>query len=322
MNVKKKLVVCILTISLIMQSQYYSIVTADDSKNNKQIKIEASLERNKNELNNNEQNIDSKDSSDQAVITNSYYMQQKNMIDSMNDLQITTTIPKDAMSFNMTHQLKTHLYEELKKLASSHNIGSGITNTYTIEEALDLLIDKLDNQMSDLDQSVPKEMIAAVLFREIICYDVFDKYGDGNWAKTMGISQISVQGVRFNDYIISNKENGIPEHLKISDDEIGEMLEDDFYNVDFAADALKARAYINDIDLSTTSQSEIEQIFAEYNGYEGQIPFISEMACKLGLDIRMPEIGLVQYKDTYGIQTYQYYEQFKAYYDAIGKIHM
>jgi hypothetical protein len=90
---------------------------------------------------------------------------------------------------------------------------------------------------------VPKEMIASVLFREIICYDVFDKYGDGRWTKTLGISQISVEGARFNDQIISKKENNILKYSNFTDKEMSEMLKDDLMNVQFAAEALKARAY-------------------------------------------------------------------------------
>jgi hypothetical protein len=235
-------------------------------------------------------------------------------------IKIQTTLPKEAMNFVHKLELKKKLCKRLFEISLSQGIGSGITNTYSVEEAVDLLVDKLDNELDVSSCEVPKEMIASVLFREIICYDVFDKYGDGKWAKTLGISQISVDGARINDQIISKKENTSPKYSDFTDNEMSEMLTDDFQNVQFAAEALKSRAYLMDINIKTNDQWEREEILAEYNGYEGQIPFVSELAVKIGLDIRLPEIGLVQYKETYGKETYKYLEEFKAYYEATNKI--
>jgi len=223
------------------------------------------------------------------------------------------------MEFVHKLELKKKLCEKLFEISLSQGIGSGITNTYSVEEAVDLIVNKLDDELNNYNYGVPKEMISSVLFREIICYDVFDKYGDGRWAKTLGISQISVEGVRINDNIISKKENKLLKYSNFTDKEISAMLKDDFMNVQFAAEALKARAYLKNIYIKTDKQWEIEEILAEYNGYEGQIPFVSQLADKIGLDIRLPEIGLVQYKDTYGKETYKYLEAFKAYYEALAK---
>jgi hypothetical protein len=239
---------------------------------------------------------------------------------SSESIKIQTTLPKEAMNFVHKLELKKKLCKRLFEISLSQGIGSGITNTYSVEEAVDLLVDKLDNELDVSSCEVPKEMIASVLFREIICYDVFDKYGDGKWAKTLGISQISVDGARINDRIISKKENTSPKYSGFTDNELAKMLTDDFQNVQFAAEALKSRAYLMDMDIKTNDQWEREEILAEYNGYEGQIPFVSELAVKIGLDIRLPEIGLVQYKETYGKETYKYLEEFKAYYEAINKI--
>ncbi|HOV27459.1 MAG TPA: hypothetical protein PK566_14035 [Pseudobacteroides sp.] len=233
---------------------------------------------------------------------------------------VNASLPKEAMDFVHKLELKKELCEILYELSLSQGIGSGITNTYSVEEAVELIVDKLDDELNKSYYDVPKEMIASVLFREIICYDVFDKYGDGRWTKTLGISQISVEGARFNDQIISKKENKLLKYSNFTDKEMSEMLKDDLMNVQFAAEALKARAYLKNIYIKTDKQWEIEEILAEYNGYEGQIPFVSRFADKIGLDIRLPEIGLVQYKDTYGRETYKYLEAFKAYYEAVAKI--
>ncbi|KNY26734.1 hypothetical protein [Pseudobacteroides cellulosolvens] len=243
--------------------------------------------------------------------------QESTFEDKFEGIKVETALPKEAMDFVHKLELKKKLCESLFEISLSQGIGSGITNTYSVEEAVDLIVNKLDNELDVSNCGVPKEMISSVLFREIICYDVFDKYGDGKWAKTLGISQISVDGARINDQILSKKENRLPKYSNFTDEEMSVMLKDDLLNVQFAAEALKARAYLKNIYIRTHNQWEIEEILAEYNGYEGQIPFVSQLAVKIGLDIRLPEIGLVQYKDTYGKETYKYLEAFKAYYEAL-----
>lgn len=304
MKGRMKYIATVLVVVILLQAQCFNTVVAKDriaSEDNNVI------------TNSKMMSIDSRTGKFRAPDGN----QESTLEDKFEGIKVETALPKEAMDFVHKLELKKKLCESLFEISLSQGIGSGITNTYSVEEAVDLIVNKLDNELDISNCGVPKEIISSVLFREIICYDVFDKYGDGKWAKTLGISQISVDGARINDQILSKKENRLPKYSNFTDEEMSVMLKDDLLNVQFAAEALKARAYLKNIYIKTRNQSEIEEILAEYNGYEGQIPFVSQLAVKIGLDIRLPEIGLVQYKDTYGKETYKYLEAFKAYYEAI-----
>lgn len=306
MNGRMKYIATVLVVAILLQAQCINTVVAKE-----RIAIEDN-----NTISNNEIPISESGKKELKEPEESI----KNTLENKPEgIIVKTSLPKEAMEFVHKLELKKKLCEKLFEISLSQGIGSGITNTYSVEEAVDLIVNKLDDELNNYNYGVPKEMISSVLFREIICYDVFDKYGDGRWAKTLGISQISVEGVRINDNIISKKENKLLKYSNFTDKEISAMLKDDFMNVQFAAEALKARAYLKNIYIKTDKQWEIEEILAEYNGYEGQIPFVSQLADKIGLDIRLPEIGLVQYKDTYGKETYKYLEAFKAYYEALAK---
>ncbi len=304
MKGRMKYIATVLVVVILLQSQYFNTVVAKE-----RIAIED------NKVNTNSKMISSDSRTDKFRAPDGN--QESTLEDKFEGIKVETALPKEAMDFVHKLELKKKLCESLFEISLSQGIGSGITNTYSVEEAVDLIVNKLDNELDISNCGVPKEMISSVLFREIICYDVFDKYGDGKWAKTMGISQISVDGARINDQILSKKENRLPKYSNFTDEEMSVMLKDELLNVQFAAEALKARAYLKNIYIKTHTQWEIEEILAEYNGYEGQIPFVSQLAVKIGLDIRLPEIGLVQYKDTYGKETYKYLEAFKAYYEAI-----
>jgi hypothetical protein len=220
---------------------------------------------------------------------------------------------------NYVPKAQADLLRSLDKISKDKGLGGGITNTYSIKDAMRIILDEQIAEVwrQSLLQGVPKEMIASVLFREIMCYDVFDKYQDGSMGKTVGISQISPEGIRINDSIISTKENKRPKYRDLTDAQLNGLLKDDRQSVEFAALALKARSYMKDISVSPTDEEEIEKVFAEYNGYEGQIPVVTNFGKKLGMDIRMPEFGLVQYKETYGEETYEYCVEFKRYFSLI-----
>lgn len=309
MKGKIKFISTVLIVSILFQLQCFDKVKAKENTTDTKIKV----------ISNNYKKPTNSDIGTRELDTTKE--EQRDISESASEsINLKTTLPKEAMNFVHKLELKKKLCKRLFEISLSQGIGSGITNTYSVEEAVDLLVNKLDSELDNSNCGVPKEMITSVLFREIICYDVFDKYGDGKWAKTLGISQISVNGARINDQIISKKENTPSKYSNCTDEEMATMLTDDLQNVKFAAEALKSRAYLMGLDIQTKNQFEIEEILAEYNGYEGQIPFVSELAVKIGLDIRLPEIGLVQYKETYGKETYKYLEEFKAYYEAILSI--
>lgn len=220
---------------------------------------------------------------------------------------------------NYVPNAQADLIRSLDRISKDKELGGGITNTCTINDAMRIIIDEQIGEVwkqSKL-QGVPKEMIASVIFREIMCYDVFDKYEDGGIGKTIGISQISPEGIRFNDRIISSRENKEPKYRDSTDMQLKEMLKDDRQSVEFAAMALKARSYMKDVPVDPKDEEQIKDVFAEYNGYEGQIPVLTKIGEKLGMDIRMPEFGLVQYKGTYGEETYEYSIQFKWYFSVV-----
>jgi hypothetical protein len=86
---------------------------------------------------------------------------------------------------NYVPKAQADLLRSLDKISKDKGLGGGITNTYSIKDAMRIILDEQITEVwrQSLLQNVPKEMIASVLFREIMCYDVFDKYQDGSMEK-------------------------------------------------------------------------------------------------------------------------------------------
>ncbi|QNU65341.1 hypothetical protein EHE19_010350 [Ruminiclostridium herbifermentans] len=155
---------------------------------------------------------------------------------------------------------------------------------------------KLDNviEKTAKAQKMPKALLASVLFREMMFLgqeDILDgvKFIGG---KSMGICQIGVENVRYNEYTVHGKDSIVANK---TDDEIIEMLQNPNQAVYFCAVQLRARAITltgnKQIDLHNLDVEQIHKVLEEYN--QSRIP---------------KTIGPVKTKERYAQETYQYYK--------------
>lgn len=149
-------------------------------------------------------------------------------------------------------------------------------------------------------QKTPKALITAVLFREMMFMGQEDLL-DGLpfvGGKSMGICQIGVDNVRFNEKTIHGKDSVI---FYKTDSEIKEMLMNPKQAVYFCAVQLRARginqAGDEQIDLNKLDKDQIIKILEEYN--QSKI---------------IKTIGPIKTKARYAEETYKYYELFQKYY--------
>lgn len=151
-------------------------------------------------------------------------------------------------------------------------------------------------------QKMPKALISSVLFREMMFLgqeDLLDgvKYIGG---KSMGICQIGVKNVRYNENTVHGKDSKIANK---TDDEIKEMLQNPNHAVYFCAVQLRARAITltgnKNIDLHDLDEKQIHKVLEEYN--QSSIP---------------KTIGPVKTKAKYAEETYKYYQIISKLYEC------
>ncbi len=164
---------------------------------------------------------------------------------------------------------------------------------------------ELNNSLDRISeaQKVPKELITAVLFREMMFLGQEDLL-DGVpiiGGKSIGICQIGIENVRFNEQVVHGEKSVL---LSEADDQLIDMLQNPKYAVYFCAVQLRARAISltenPDIDLSKLDETQIKQVLENYN--QSKISF---------------NIGPVKTKERYALETYKYYQLFKDYYSII-----
>ncbi len=149
-------------------------------------------------------------------------------------------------------------------------------------------------------QKVPKALLSAVLFREMMFLGQEDLL-DGLpiiGGKSIGICQIGIENVRFNEQTVHGEKSLI---MSESDDQIKAMLQNPKHAVYFCAVQLRARAISltgdSDIDLNTLSEKQLKKVLENYN--------LSKISVN---------IGPIKTKETYALETYRYYELFMDYY--------
>lgn len=161
---------------------------------------------------------------------------------------------------------------------------------------------ELDNSISRISaaQKVPKALLASVLFREMMFLGQEDLL-DGLpviGGKSMGICQIGIENVRYNEQIVHGEKSLITSE---SDEQIKTMLQNPKHAVYFCAVQLKARAIKltgdPEIDLNKLDEKQLKTILENYN--------LSKISVN---------IGPIKTKETYAVETYRYYELFKQYY--------
>lgn len=145
-------------------------------------------------------------------------------------------------------------------------------------------------------QKIPAALITAVLFREMMFAGQEDLM-DGLpfiGGKSMGICQIGIENVRFNEQTVHGKETMI---TKKTDNEIKALLLNPKEAVYFCAVQLKARAIKltddKNVNLNELNEAQIHSILEEYN--QSKIT---------------NTIGPIKTKAKYAEETYKYYELF------------
>ncbi len=149
-------------------------------------------------------------------------------------------------------------------------------------------------------QKMPKAFLSAVLFREMMFLgqeDILDGiplFG----GKSIGICQIGIDNVRFNEQVVHGKSSLI---INYSDKEIREMLETPELAVYFCAVQLKARAIQmtgeKNVNLNNLKKEQLQKIMAEYNQSKISRNF-----------------GPIKTKEKYAEETYNYYQLLSKYY--------
>lgn len=205
-----------------------------------------------------------------------------------------------------SEEYKNELLQELETIVNEHSKRPllGLFYTHNFNTAKYLLLEILGPEITKVsrEEGVDKAMLTAVLFRETMVLGL-DDILDGNdlamkkgKGLTIGIAQISVEGVKANEVTVNK---GEAKFQNTSDEDIIKMLKDSRQSVYFAAIQLKARAIREEISIDTQDPDEIKKIFAGYND-----------------STRTKDHKFLPWytKETYGEQTYQYYEIFQKYY--------
>ncbi len=241
---------------------------------------------------------DDKDVNNTSNFTNVDYGSVDTIEDSIkpnNDIE--TSIANAQKTEEVLKLLKAQIYED--------SYRNTILNKYYIfsfDDAISI-IRSLDDKISAVSEAhnIPKAMIAATLFREIMFMgqeDILDGM-DIIGGDSIGISQIGINNAKRNDLFV----HGINSVIAFQDeDQIKDELKDINHAVYFCAMQLKARAIQytgkNDVDIQSLEDNKIKYIFQEYN--QSPIKYT---------------IGPIKTKQRYGEETFRYYRLFEMYYN-------
>ncbi len=211
---------------------------------------------------------------------------------------ISDYINKYSEYQNISNELKKQVVED-----SYRHKKLGVYYVFNYEYTMDVL-KKLDKviEKTAMAQKMPKALLTSVLFREMMFIGQEDLL-DGVkiiGGKSMGICQIGVQNVRYNENAVHGKDSIISSK---SDEEIMEMLQNPNQAVYFCAVQLRARAISltdnSNVDLYNLDEKQIHKVLEEYN--QSKIP---------------KTIGPVKTKARYAEETYKYYRIISRLYDC------
>lgn len=181
----------------------------------------------------------------------------------------------------------------------------GVYYVFSFDYTLDAL-QELDNSIDRISaaQKVPKALLMAVLFREMMFLGQEDLL-DGLpviGGKSMGICQIGIENVRYNEQIVHGEKSLITSE---ADEQIKTMLQNPKHAVYFCAVQLRARAIKltgnHEVDLNKLNEDQLKKVLENYN--------LSSISF---------DMGPVKTKKTYAAETYRYYELFRQY---LGLMH-
>lgn len=235
-----------------------------------------------------------------AINGSQTYMQYQNTyIDS--DEAWIDYIEKAARLKTVSEKLKTGIEKD-----SFRDKKLGIYYVFDFDYTMGALRE-LDSAIEKVSaaQKVPKALIAAVLFREMMFMGQEDLLDGLPWigGKSMGICQIGVENARYNENTVHGEDSYI---VNDTDEEIKDMLQNPEQAVYFCAAQLKARAITltgrRDVDLNKLNATQLHGILADYNQSKVKIT-----------------IGPIKTKQKYAEETYTYFKLFSEYYELESK---
>ncbi len=235
-------------------------------------------------------------------IINVHNQQEYMLLENSNkdsNLSINEILSEMARRNAITEELRTQIDKD-----SYRDMKFGIYYIFSFDYTMNAL-KELNSSIERISeaQKVPKELITAVLFREMMFLGQEDLL-DGLpviGGKSMGICQIGLENARFNEQVVHGKDSLI---INESDEQLKEMLQNPKYAVYFCAAQLRARAISltgdPDIDLNHLEVEQLKKVLETYNQSKISVT-----------------IGPVKTKETYAQETYRYYELFKDYYNSV-----
>jgi hypothetical protein len=235
-----------------------------------------------------------------TLISNSKYKQQENLqLESKNAK--ATKLSEYIASYTEYQAISTELKKQIEE-DSYRNKNLGFYYIFDYEYTLDALkelepeIEKIANA-----QKMPKALVTAVLFREMMFMGQEDLI-DGLpfiGGKSMGICQIGLENVRFNENTVHGNKSIIANK---TDDEIRVMLQNPKQAVYFCAIQLRARAIKltgnENINLNELNAKQVHKIYEEYN--QSKVT---------------KTVGPIKTKSKYAEETYKYYKLLSKFYE-------
>lgn len=225
------------------------------------------------------------------------YLQEQNIKSSGEDFKFSDFMYKPEVE-SITQKLKSQVESDSYR---HKRLGFYYINdfeyTFNALKELETVIDKTAKA-----QKMPKAFLTSVLFREMMFLGQEDLL-DGVpilGGKSIGICQIGIDNVRFNEQVVHGKSSLIANY---SDKLIREMLQTPELAVYFCAVQLKARAIQitgdKNVDLNNLKEEQLCKILAEYNQ-----------------SIITKNIGPIKTKEKYAEETYNYYQLLTKYYNS------
>lgn len=225
------------------------------------------------------------------------YLQEQNIKSSGEDFKFSDFMYKPEVE-SITQKLKSQVESDSYR---HKRLGFYYINdfeyTFNALKELEPVIDKTAKA-----QKMPKAFLTSVLFREMMFLGQEDLL-DGVpilGGKSIGICQIGIDNVRFNEQVVHGKSSLIANY---SDKLIREMLQTPELAVYFCAVQLKARAIQitgdKNVDLNNLKEEQLCKILAEYNQ-----------------SIITKNIGPIKTKEKYAEETYNYYQLLTKYYNS------
>ncbi len=225
------------------------------------------------------------------------YLQEQNVKSSGEDFKFSDFMYKPEVE-SITQKLKSQVESDSYR---HKRLGFYYINdfeyTFNALKELEPVIDKTAKA-----QKMPKAFLTSVLFREMMFLGQEDLL-DGVpilGGKSIGICQIGIDNVRFNEQVVHGKSSLIANY---SDKLIREMLQTPELAVYFCAVQLKARAIQitgdKNVDLNNLKEEQLCKILAEYNQ-----------------SIITKNIGPIKTKEKYAEETYNYYQLLTKYYNS------